>query len=107
MVGGWQVATPRVVALEDRLTRLEATAPDTGYAARARTLRDAVRTSRVGMSALPATSDRSAVGQAITRSVAALEGALARTAPPGNPPPNTGNPPPGYPPRPPGNPPGP
>jgi hypothetical protein len=41
--GGWAVAEPRVAAAEDRLTALEASAPDEARRTRARTVRDAVR----------------------------------------------------------------
>ena len=44
--GGWAVGSSQVSALEDRLTALEATAPDDAGRTRARTLRDAVRTAR-------------------------------------------------------------
>ena len=44
--GGWTVGSSQVSALEDRLTALEATAPDDAGRTRARTLRDAVRTAR-------------------------------------------------------------
>ena len=44
--GGWTVGSSRVSALEDRLTALEATAPDDAGRTRARTLRDAVRAAR-------------------------------------------------------------
>jgi hypothetical protein len=46
VAGGWQVAQGRVVAVEDNLTGLESTAPDETATAKARTLRDAVRTAR-------------------------------------------------------------
>ena len=44
--GGWAVGESRVAATEDRLTRLEATAPDDTDRMRARALRDAVRAAR-------------------------------------------------------------
>ena len=43
VVGGWQVAVPRVAAAEDQLTGLESSARTDEDAARARRLRDAVR----------------------------------------------------------------
>lgn len=94
IAAGWQVAAPRVSALEDRLTALDATAPAPEYAARARTVRDAVRSSRLRISTLPASADRSAVGQALGRSAAELEAALARIAPAGQQPGTSGAPPP-------------
>src|SRR5207302_637813 len=49
VAGGWAVSEGRVSAVEDRLTALEASAPDEAGRARARTLRDAVRSSRERM----------------------------------------------------------
>ncbi len=60
LAGGWQVSAARVGAVEDRLTGLEASAPDEQRAARARTLRDAVRTSRTDVESLVATRDQAA-----------------------------------------------
>lgn len=50
--GGWAVASPRVQALDDRLTQLLTTAPTEVDRARAATLHDAVRTARERMAAL-------------------------------------------------------
>ena len=83
IIGGWQVAAPQIVALEDRLTQLEATAPATDYAVRARMVRDAVRSSRFRMSGLSASADRIAAGEAMAGSAAELEAALARLTPTG------------------------
>ncbi|KRF29406.1 hypothetical protein ASG94_20705 [Nocardioides sp. Soil805] len=52
VAGGWAVSSDRVVALEDRLTRLEATAKDEQVRGRARELRDAVRVARTAMADL-------------------------------------------------------
>jgi hypothetical protein len=52
VAGGWQVAVPRVAASEDELTVLESSAPGQEDAARARRLRDAVRSARQKMEAL-------------------------------------------------------
>ncbi len=52
VAGGWQVAVPRVVAAENRLTVLESSAPGQEDAARARQLRDAVRVATNRMEAL-------------------------------------------------------
>ncbi|HET7820351.1 MAG TPA: hypothetical protein VFL10_02405 [Ornithinibacter sp.] len=60
LAGGWQVSAARVSAVEDRLTGLEASAPDEQRAARARTLRDAVRASRTDVETLVATRDQAA-----------------------------------------------
>jgi hypothetical protein len=57
VVGGWAVASNRVSLLEDRLTALEATAGDDAGRTRARTLRDAVRTSRDRLNVLIAAGD--------------------------------------------------
>ena len=46
VVGGWQVAAPRVGAAEDQLTGLESSARTDEDTARARQLRDAVRSAR-------------------------------------------------------------
>ena len=46
VVGGWQVAAPRVAAAEDQLTGLESSARTDEDTARARQLRDAVRSAR-------------------------------------------------------------
>jgi len=46
VAGGWQVAVPRVAAAEDQLTVLESSARTEEDAARARQLRDAVRSAR-------------------------------------------------------------
>jgi hypothetical protein len=52
VVGGWNVASGRVGAAEDRLTALEASAPTDADQARARTLRDAVRRARQRLDSL-------------------------------------------------------
>jgi hypothetical protein len=46
VAGGWQVGVPRVAAAEDQLTELESSARTQEDAARARQLRDAVRSAR-------------------------------------------------------------
>jgi len=58
VAGGWAVGSSRVSVVEDRLTTLEASAPDDAGRTRARTLRDAVRASRQHMERL--------VGSAVT-----------------------------------------
>jgi hypothetical protein len=77
VAGGWQVAQGRVTAVEDRLTGLETTGPDEGSVARARDLRDAVRSARSGIESLVATrSDpyfARELGAITTRLTAALE----------------------------------
>ena len=59
--GGWGVGEPRVVAVEDRLTELAASAPDDGGRARAVELRDAVRTARERIRAAAASPQGTAV----------------------------------------------
>ena len=49
VAGGWAVGSSRVSTVEDRLTALDASAPDDAGRTRARTLRDAVRASRARM----------------------------------------------------------
>jgi hypothetical protein len=59
VAGGWQVAVPRVAAAEDQLTVLESSSRNPEDAARARQLRDAVRSAREKMETLsgPGTHD--------------------------------------------------
>ena len=77
MAGGWRIEGPRVAALQDALTTLEATALDDPDRSRATTLRDAVRTSSMQLSALD-TIDNPAAAMGLLQSAAAgLETALA------------------------------
>jgi hypothetical protein len=69
VAGGWVVGESRVAAAEDRLTTLEATAPDDIARMRARALRDAVRAARQDVQRLVApgagvvpTADLMAIG---------------------------------------------
>jgi hypothetical protein len=69
VAGGWLVGESRVAAVEDRLTTLEATAPDDTARMRARALRDAVRAARQDVQRLVApasgvvpTADLMAIG---------------------------------------------
>jgi len=77
LAGGWHVSAARVEAAEDQLTGLEASAPDQTRAARARTLRDAVRTSRTEVDTLVANRDQAStpvvLAAATTRLLAALD----------------------------------
>ena len=77
LAGGWHVSAARVEAAEDQLTGLEASAPDETRAARARTLRDAVRTSRTDVDTLVANRDQAStpvvLAEATTRLLSALE----------------------------------
>jgi len=56
VAGGWAVGESRVAAAEDRLTTLEATAPDDAARMRARALRDAVRRAKQEVQRLVATA---------------------------------------------------
>lgn len=74
--GGWTVGSSQVSALEDRLTALEATAPDDTGRTRARTLRDAVRTARSRLDGL-LTAGR--VDDTLRRDLDAVAAQLERT----------------------------
>lgn len=78
--GGWAVGSSRVSALEDRLTALEATAPDDADRGRARTLRDAVRASRNRLGGLIAARDADALLRDLDAVAAELDTALASHA---------------------------
>jgi len=75
--GGWTVAEARVVAVEDRLTTLQASAPDDVRRARARTLRDAVRSGGDRIRGL-GKADRVATLLEFDQVAATLEAALAQ-----------------------------
>lgn len=72
--GGWRVAESRVTAVEDSLTALEASAPDDASGARARTLRDAVRSASHSVRDLADAAAPSVEWDAVA---ATLEAALA------------------------------
>jgi hypothetical protein len=77
IAGGWRIEADRIVAAEDHLTALEASAVDETSRGQARSLRDAVRTSRTSLARLADTGD-TATAESLLRSVAArLEAALA------------------------------
>jgi hypothetical protein len=80
--GGWAVAEPRVVAAEDQLTALEASAADEARRTRARTLRDAVRSAGDRLRGL---GEADGVGALLELDQVAgtLETALAEPAPAG------------------------
>ena len=86
LAGGWQVSADRVSAAEDRLTGLEASAPDETRAARARSLRDAVRASRTDVEGLLDSRDQSGIpvvlATATARLLEALDPGPADPAPP-------------------------
>ena len=79
--GGWDVAGSRVVAVEDRLTALEASAPDEAAGARARTLRDAVRAARGHVQGLLEAGSPDTTSRDLDAVAAELEAALAATNP--------------------------
>ena len=80
VAGGWQVGVPRVAALEDQLTALEASAPALDDGARARALRDAVRTSRARVEAVTAGGVQETWVLGLNEAIAQLEAALAPSA---------------------------
>lgn len=77
VAGGWQVGLPRVVALEDQLTVLEASAPTEADGARARVLRDAVRTARAKTEAVTAGGPDDVWALGLDEAIALLEAVLA------------------------------
>jgi hypothetical protein len=81
VAGGWAVAVPRVVSAEDKLTELEASAPDTDQAARARTLRDALRAGRARIDATTQSQDLAAVHGELAGVTASLEEAMRQASP--------------------------
>jgi hypothetical protein len=60
---GWGVGRSRVVAVEDRLTALAASAPATENRRRATTLRDGVQAARARIDALPVSNAASVSGE--------------------------------------------
>ena len=76
VAGGWRVASSRVGALEDRLIALETSAPGDAERARARTLRDAVRTSRVDLDELARSGTTDTLFRDLDAIAARLETAL-------------------------------
>jgi Mg2+ and Co2+ transporter CorA len=81
MAGGWTVESGRVMAVEDRLTTLLASALDDAGRGRAGTLRDAVRSARTGLGGLATMADTFAARNVLSSAAAQLEAALA---PPGS-----------------------
>jgi hypothetical protein len=76
VAGGWNVAETRVIAVEDRLTALEPSAPDEAAVTRVRTLRDAVRTARTDIQTLLASGQPGATPQDLDAVATHLEQAL-------------------------------
>jgi hypothetical protein len=74
--GGWNVEANRIAAVEDRLTGLEASAPDNATRTGTRTLRDAVRASRGRVEELLQSGDPEAISPILREVAAELEAAL-------------------------------
>jgi hypothetical protein len=77
IAGGWRIQAGRVVAIEDQLTRLEATAVDDVGRSQARTLRDAVRASRTHLGALDNAGDTATAMDLLRSTATDLETALS------------------------------
>ena len=78
---GKSVLSRRVSDLEDRLTALEATAPDEASRLRARTLRDAVRTGRRRVSVLITAGQVGTLGPDLDEVAADVDRALVTSQP--------------------------
>ncbi len=74
--GGWTVGANRIAAVEDRLTVLEASAPDDATRTGTRTLRDAVRGSRGRVEGLLQSGDPEAISPTLNEVAAELEAVL-------------------------------
>jgi hypothetical protein len=74
--GGWNVEANRIAVVEDRLTGLEASAPDDAARTWTRTLRDAVRVSRRRVEGLLQAGDPEAISPTLNEVAAELEAAL-------------------------------
>ena len=85
MAGGWAVSQKRVAAAEDELTVLESTAPDEAGAARARSLRDALRNARSRMQRLAAPGQHDTWALDLDTLMIELEGTFRPAAPPAPP----------------------
>lgn len=77
VAGGWAVGAPRIVAVEDRLTALEATAPSESDRAQTVALRDAVRQAREEMERGVAPGSPPPLPQELAAIAARLESALS------------------------------
>jgi hypothetical protein len=76
VTGGWTVSGDRIAAAEDRLTALEASAPDEVTQTETRTLRDAVRASRGRVEELLQSGDPAAISPTLNEVAVELETAL-------------------------------
>jgi hypothetical protein len=82
LAGGWRVGgSERVVAVEDRLTGLETSAPDEPGAARASEVRDAVRAARLGVEGLIVSGDATASARVLGSLASSLTAVLDPPAP--------------------------
>ena len=81
--GGWAVSSAQVVATEDRLTALTASAPDDVTRERSRILRDAVRSAGERLGAVTATGTDENLATDLDDIAGELEAALAATGPSG------------------------
>lgn len=89
LAGGWHVGgSERVVAVEDRLTGLETSAPDQPAATRASEVRDAVRAARLGVEGLIVSGDPTASARVLGSLAASLAAVLDPPAPPAPPAPH-------------------
>jgi len=75
--GGWTVGANRITAVEDRLTTLEASAPDDASRTGTLTLRDAVRASRGRVEELLQSGNPEAISPTLNDVAAGLEAALS------------------------------
>jgi len=82
MAGGWGVESPRVAAVEDRLTVLESSARNEEDGGRARVLRDAVRDARSRMDFLASPGPHEEWALDVDDVIARLEAALRSPQPP-------------------------
>lgn len=76
LAGAWHVSAARVGAAEDRLTGLEASAPDDARRARSRALRDAVRGARAEVEDIVAARDAASMPVRLADATARLQSAL-------------------------------
>lgn len=74
--GSWTVEASRIAAVEDRLTILQASAPDDATRTVTRTLRDAVRVSRGRVEGLLQAGDPEAISPTLNEVAAELDAAL-------------------------------
>lgn len=82
VAGGWAVGSSRVAAVEDRLTALQAAAPDDAGRLRVRTLRDAVRGSQGQLEDMVGSGTTETAPRDLDAVAARLEAALGGAANP-------------------------